>query len=857
MARGAKSGHGFRKSAAQPPGWTVLLVSVGSTGYSRDPAFEAGNQSTRMLKWIKRKIADKAPDAATPAVDLASRQMRPSQTVKEQGDEHVKAGRYADAERCYRQVTESDGDYPGAVVMLGFVLKQQGRTNEAREVLERAVRVAPEDADGHYLLGSILEATGQRDAEISHLQRAIELRPNFELARRQLIMTLFKADRCAEATELCEQSLAILPDSGELHFYRSNLYLHAGEKALAIASCKRALALNPGLFAAQQSLSRILLDTEQLDEAEVSYRREIELTPEHFGPYHNLGVLLNRIGRHAEAIELFKRAISLNPNSSASYWSLGAAYTDFDDTSEECLTLAQGNFEKAIALQPGVPELHYNLGFCYRRDAQLDRALGHFDRAIELDPRHVKARWARVMMWAPAFSSKSAEDSPNRSGFGDELRKFEDWWGKNENDDAMFVGEVQPFFLTYQEENNLALLKQYGQVCTMAMRRWLDRQSLPAFKRPIERRIRLGIVSADIRLHSIWMALIKGWFLSFDHERFELVVFSLTNPDMNDPETSWARTKSDVFVGGPKTLSQWVAAMREQNCEILLYPAVGLHPMSIKLASLRLAPVQINTWGHPDTSGLPTLDYYVSADCFEPADAQDHYSERLVLLPHLGNRILPLKIPSNDPGFAALNIDLERPILVCPGTPFKYQPADDHVFADIARSAPDAQLIFFKLPGSALANLLEARITKAFEAVGLNVMDHVRFIRWLSFPEFHCLLRHADVMLDTIGFSGYNTAVQAMECGLPLVTREGRFLRGRLASGVLRRMDLQELIVQTKTDYVNLAVRLATDHDYRAHIRHEIEQRSSVLFDDQSAMGPFQDFLESVARPIRPSTEFR
>jgi predicted O-linked N-acetylglucosamine transferase (SPINDLY family) len=130
-------------------------------------------------------------------------------------------------------------------------------------------------------------------------------------------------------------------------------------------------------------------------------------------------------------------------------------------------------------------------------------------------------------------------------------------------------------------------------------------------------------------------------------------------------------------------------------------------------------------------------------------------------------------------------------------------------------------------------------------------MDHVRLIRWMNFNEYHCLLRHADVLLDTIGFSGYNTAVQAIECGLPLVTREGRFLRGRLASAVLRRMDLTELIAQTNADYVNLVVRLVTDRDYEAHIRHEIQQRRSVLFDDQSAMGPFQDFLESVARQGR------
>ncbi|MGH6878881.1 MAG: tetratricopeptide repeat protein [Rhizomicrobium sp.] len=776
----------------------------------------------------------------------------PAETVKEQGDEHVRAGRYADAERCYRQVMEADVQYPGALVMLGFVLREQGHTNDAREVLERAVNIAAEDADSHYLLGSVLEATGPRDREIAHLQKAIDLRPDFELARRQMVVALFKSGRYVEAKELCEESMAIWPDSGELHFYQSNLYVHADEKALAIASCQRALALNPRLIAAQQSLSRLLFDTEQFEQAEASYRREIELTPEHFGPYHMLGVVLARMARHAEAIELYKRAISLNPNSSASYSSLAAAYTGLDDTSEENLALAQANFERAIALDPQNSEILYSLGLSYWRGAQIDRALASFDGAIEADPASAKARWARVMLWAPAFPSRGAGDSPDRSGFGAELAKFEDWWVKSGTDGAIFVGELQPFYLAYQEESNLALLKQYGQVCAMAMQRWLDRQESPAFKRPVEKRIRLGIVSADIRLHSVWMALIKGWFLSFDPRRFELVVFSLA--DQADAETSWARAKSDVFVGGPRNLSQWVTAMREQNCEILLYPAVGLNPMTLKLASLRLAPVQITTWGHPDTSGLPTLDYYVSANCFEPAGAQDHYSEQLVLLPQLGNRVQPLEFPNSDPDFAALNIDLERPILVCPGSPFKYQPADDHIFAEIARTVPDAQLVFFLASGAALANLLQVRITKEFAAAGLKVMDHVRFIRWLNPHEFHCLLRHADVLLDTIGFSGYNTAVQAIECGLPLVTREGRFLRGRLASGVLRRMDLQELIVQTKADYVNLVIRLVVDRHYRAHIRHEIQQRRSVLFDDQAAMGPFQDFLESIARPVgRPA----
>ena len=803
-----------------------------------------------MLKWLRKKIPVEGRSAATPVADLVSREMRHPPDVKRQGDEHARAARYVDAERCYRQVTESDAAFPGALVMLGFVLREQGRINEAREVLEHAVCIAGEDADSHYLLASILGASGTRDAEIFHLRRAIELRPDFDYARRQLIAALLRSDRVAEATQLCQESLAVLPNSSELHLNRSNLYERAGDRTSAIASCERALTLNSGFIVAQQSLSRLLLDTEQFERAEISYRREIELTPEHFGPRHQLGVVFNRTGRYAEAIELLKQAISLNPDSGASYSSLGAAYINLDQASGETVALAHANYEKAVAVEPGNSDLHHNLGESHQRGGRLDLALSSFDKAIELNPNNVKARWMRVMLWAPAFSSNDDADSPNRSEFESELARFEEWWIKSETDGASFVGDAQPFFLTYQEENNLPLLQHYGRVCARAMQRWLDRQKSPAFIRPVEKRIRLGIVSPDIRMHSVWMALIKGWFQSFDRERFELVVFSLT--DRADSETTWANEKSDIFVGGPRTLTQWVTAIREQNCEVLLYPAVGLHPMIMKLASLRLAQVQINTWGHPDTSGLPTLDWYVSAKCFEPTDAKNHYSERLLLLPHLGNRIQPLNFSSVEPDFGGLNIDLERPILVSPGMPFKYQPANDDIFVEIARRVPHAQLVFFRPSAGDLSDLLKVRLTKKFEAAGLQAADHVHFIRWLDFEEFHCLLRRADMMLDTIGFSGYNTAVQAMECGLPLVTREGRFLRGRLASGVLRRMNLEELIVQTKADYVNLAVRLADDRLYREHIRHQIQHRRSVLFDDQSAMGPFQDFLESAAGRSNP-----
>ena len=104
-------------------------------------------------------------------------------------------------------------------------------------------------------------------------------------------------------------------------------------------------------------------------------------------------------------------------------------------------------------------------------------------------------------------------------------------------------------------------------------------------------------------------------------------------------------------------------------------------------------------------------------------------------------------------------------------------------------------------------------------------------------------MQKADVFLDTIGFSGFNTAIQAIECGLPIITREGLFLRGRLASGILRRMGVTELITSNEAEYVNLVVRLVQDRDYRNAVQEKIIANRSILFDDLEPIRALEQFL--------------
>lgn len=728
---------------------------------------------------------------------------KPHELIKERGDAHLKRGELGEAERWYRLVLESDPLHRHALVNLGFVLKELGRFRESAEFIDRALRDASDDADAHYLRASLHQAEGSLDQAAIHLERAVTLRPGFEIAYRELVTALFRTRGAADAAHWCDHALERIPNSAELHFYRSNLYKHADATGEAISSARTALQLKPGLLAARSSLSDLL--------ASCSRQRGQEIAAGH-------------------------------QEIAAGYADLGLAYLS---TLE--FVAARGAFEQALALAPRVAEYHYHLGTVLHVQQEVEAAISSFDRAIALDPDHVRARWAKSLAHASPFAESPA--AAERAGIDimAGLQEFSRWSDGRELRGEHFVGFNSPFYLTYQEQDNRPIFEEYGSLCARAMRYGLDWRHPPtSATRKAAGRLRIGVVSADIREHSVWFALIKGWLEHFDRRRFEIGIFSLSSTP--DRETEWAELHADFFVSGPKSVQQWVESISALGPAVLIYPAIGMDIMTLQLASLRLAATQINTWGHPETSGLPTIDLYLSGEHFEPVDAQQYYSEKLVPLLNLGNCYEARVQHVVEPDLDALGIDPMRPMLICSGTAFKYQTEHDRVLTQIASQVDGSQLIFFRQRPESLSDLLKARLQRAFSQAGLDFGRHVNFIPALPLQVFHGLLRRAHVALDTIGFSGYNTAIQAIESDLPLVTREGRFLRGRLASGILRRLGMTELIAQTSDEYVGLAVKLANDSAFQQRVRAEVIQRREILYDDTASIRHLEDVLDDFAK---------
>jgi predicted O-linked N-acetylglucosamine transferase (SPINDLY family) len=244
---------------------------------------------------------------------------------------------------------------------------------------------------------------------------------------------------------------------------------------------------------------------------------------------------------------------------------------------------------------------------------------------------------------------------------------------------------------------------------------------------------------------------------------------------------------------------------------------------------------------------LPTIDYYLSADAFEPGDAQENYSEKLVTLPNLGCYYEPLDIAREPLSLDELGLPNDEPLYVCPGTPFKYAPRHDWIYPAIARRLGRCRFVFFKYPLETLSRRLMQRLRVAFADAGLRFEDHVVELPWLPKGRFASLMTQADAYLDTIGFSGFNSAMQAIECGLPVVTREGKYLRGRLASGILRVMGVSESTATDEREYVELATRLGIEPSIRDALKERIAQSRGSLCGDRASVGALQSFVAEAA----------
>jgi protein O-GlcNAc transferase len=721
---------------------------------------------------------------------------------------HHRAGRLIDAERLYRSVCDTDPKNARAFHLLGVVAHQLKRP-DAASLVGRAVTLDPDLAEAHNDRGVILAANGLYADATSCFERAVTLNPAYNEARNNLGRGLRALGRFDEAAVQFEKVLKSTPDSPVAHFNLASVLELAGQMPAAEKHYRSAIALRPDFADAHIHLASLLQGMNRLAEALAHAERAVALRPDSAGARNNLGNILRSMGRRDEAI---------------------------------------AQYESALRIEPNFFMAHYNCGMALRGETRIAEARNHFERALALKPDFLEAELALCMAELPAVYEDATEIAERRDAYASRLAKLSAHLDSASATAALAdaIGSHQPFYLPYQGCDDRELQTLYGSIVRKIMAARYPTPHLPSPPSPREP-IRVGIVSGFFRQHSNWKIPVKGWLSELDRDRFH--VSGYYTSDERDGETDAAAALCRRFIQGPLSLDEWRRAILDDAPHVLIFPEIGMDKVSAQLAAQRLAAVQCASWGHPVTSGFPTIDYFISSDLMEPKDAGDRYSERLVRLPNLSiyyepADLLPVAIDRGELGLRENAV-----VYWCCQSLSKYLPQYDDVFARIAAAVPNCQFTFIEFGGGkGVTEMFRTRLERAFRGVGLDAGDHCVFLPRLTPHHFVAAIGECDVVLDSIGWSGCNSILESLVHDLPIVTFAGEMMRGRHTSAILEMMDVGETTAQTIDEYVSIAILLGRDPAKRTELSGRIASEKHRVYRDRQCIVGLEAFLDDAVR---------
>ena len=573
----------------------------------------------------------------------------------------------------------------------------------------------------------------------------------------------------------------------------------AGDLRAAEQAWRDAVALHPAAVELHLGLAQCLHQRARHSEACIEFEQVIALAADAPQAYLGAGLASLALRRYPEAIEYFQQTLDRDPRNGTAFAQLCVAQHRIDDHAGLRVT------------------------FLTRQRAALSPDGAAIARALSL----------------PSMLDSAGQIAPVRAQLGADLDELQ----RRPlviRDPVREIG-MTSFNLAYQGQDDRTMHERIAR---------LHLHACPSLayvaphcadsRRRSQAPLRVGIVSSYLYDHSIGR-VVRGLFATLDRRRVSVHGFVFETAD--DPVYLRMQRDADSWTILPRDLAGARASLAGARLDVLLYPDIGMDPFTYFLAFSRLAPVQCTTWGHPVTSGIPALDYFISTGYFEPAAGARHYSERLerldrVALPGYYYRpYAECEKPPAAPGF-----DRGRRIYFCPQMLFKFHPDFDAVLVDILRRDPGGEVVVTH--DSAADEYRLGRLQARLQRCGADVFERMIFLPRTASPAGYVQrLQACSVVLDTLHYCGGNTSLEAISAGALVVTLPGALQRGRHTYGFFRKMGFTETVVDSPEAYAILAVRIAKDDGLRAHLRALQRERAAALYEEIDAVRQIEDLF--------------
>ncbi len=567
------------------------------------------------------------------------------------------------------------------------------------------------------------------------------------------------------------------------------------------------------------------------------------LDPQDAAPLLRAGELASQAGQPRLAVAHLRMALRRAPNRADALLLLALNLSKLPDP-EGAETAA----DAACAARPEDAATAEIAGLVAIRAGRDLVARRRFDQALALESSRPRSLWGRAAAM-PIIAADEAAESAICQQYLTDIAATEAAQAQDPQP-ADWLDAVQTAFARHYHGGDCLPEQQiHGRLLHRVMGAAL---ASPAPRRPQGpgNKLRIGFLSAWFCDHTV-TRLFRGWVEGLDPRRFTRV--GLTLGHREDATTAALKGHFDAWVDLRGSLPQAVARLAEAGLDALIFPELGMDPATLRLAALRHAPVQLMAWGHPITSGLPTVDIFLSSAGMAPAPDRRFTWEHRVDLPGLSIPYRPPPAPDGPLDRQAHGLTPGRPLLLCTQNLAKYRPATDPLLVAVARRAPDALLVYVEDHRPTVTAAFRARLSGAFARAGLDPDAHLRFLPRLSGTDWMRLMATGDLFLDSPGWSGGNTSLEALSCGLPVLAFPGDSLRGRHSLAMVRELGLEALAPQSPAAWVDQAVALAGDGAQRARLSQEIQARSPALFADQRGVRALEAVLGEAVSAARHS----
>lgn len=295
--------------------------------------------------------------------------------------------RHADALRAVDAALSLNPRSPDLWVSKGRVLTEQGRPQEARPALLKALELEPAYAAACRDLGDLYHHEDQFDEAERLLRKAIEIDPS-DVSALSILGNIFGSQgRFAEAEQTLLEVIRRDPAGALTYSNLGYVYRQRGQTADAERMYQKAIELDPDNAIPYTNLGELYRRLGRLDEAERMLRTGIDLDPQNVTAINNLGGLY-QYNRHQydEAEKIYRRVIELDPTYTYAFGNLGRLYWERGNRDE-----AEKTYRKAVELNPSYADGYASLGYMVKTRGQLDEAEKMYRKALELDPNLVAA----------------------------------------------------------------------------------------------------------------------------------------------------------------------------------------------------------------------------------------------------------------------------------------------------------------------------------------------------------------------------------------------------------------------------------------------------------------------------------